>query len=49
MDIKISDFFEPIELIEPAKLGKELTMAAGAGVIKCDKGYVCGIGEVEVN
>lgn len=48
MDNKISDFFEPIELIEPAKLGKELNMAAGAGVIKCDKGYVCGVGEVNL-
>ena len=47
MDVKISDFIEPIELLEPVNFGSEPDMAAIKSVIKCDRGYVCGIGEVE--
>lgn len=46
MDEKFNDLFEPIELLAPLDLGSEMGLAANGPVIKCNKGYVCNVGEV---
>ena len=47
MDFKIQDFVEPIELLEPVNLEDEFSGVLGV-TVKCNKGYVCGGGDVEL-
>ncbi len=47
MDQNLSDVFSPIELIEPTSLPSEFQPVLNQ-VVKCDKGYVCGGGSVEL-
>lgn len=48
MTEEIKDLFEPIELLAPLDLGLEMGLVANGPVVKCNKGYVCGGGEVEL-
>jgi hypothetical protein len=48
MDFEIQNFIEPIELLDPAEYEAELSVILGV-TVKCNKGYVCGGGEVEIS
>lgn len=45
MSQDINCLFQSMEIIEPMAMSEEFQMLSG-GSIKCDKGYVCGVGEV---
>jgi hypothetical protein len=48
MDFKIQDFVEPIEVLDPVNWEEELNGGVNGVTVKCNKGYVCGGGEVEI-
>lgn len=48
MNEEFNDLLEPIELIKPFGLEFELSASAEGKHVKCNIGYVCKTGEMEI-